>query len=112
VWTPEWPVRSAKPVLVWLHGGGNFGGTASDAGASGAGLAARGLVVVTTNYRLGLFGFFAHPALTRESSRHASGNYGLMDQIAALRWVHDNISRFGGDPARVTLGGQSAGAVD
>ncbi len=112
VWTPEWPVRSPKPVVVWLHGGGNFGGTASDASASGAGLAARGLVVVTLNYRLGMFGFFAHPALTRESPHHASGNYGLMDQIAALRWVHDNIAPFGGDPARVTLGGQSAGAVD
>jgi para-nitrobenzyl esterase len=112
VWTPEWPVRSPKPVVVWLHGGGNFGGTASDAGASAAGLAARGLVVVTLNYRLGLFGFLAHPVLTRESPHHASGNYGLMDQIAALRWVHDNIAPFGGDPARVTLGGQSAGAVD
>ncbi len=112
VWTPEWPVRSPKPVVVWLHGGGNFGGTASDAGASGASLASRGVVVVTLNYRLGLFGFFAHPALTRESPHHASGNYGLMDQIAALHWVHDNIAAFGGDPQRVTLGGQSAGAVD
>jgi len=112
VWTPEWPVRSPKPVIVWLHGGGNFGGTASDASSSGAGLAARGLVVVTLNYRVGLFGFLAHPALTRESPHHASGNYGLMDQVAALRWVHDEIARFGGDPARVTLGGQSAGAVD
>ena len=112
IWTAEWPARSPKPVVVWIHGGGNFGGTASDANASGAGLAARGLVVVTLNYRLGLFGFFAHPALTRESPHHASGNYGLMDQIAALRWVRDNIARFGGDPTRVTLGGQSAGAVD
>jgi len=112
VWTPEWPVRSPKPVLVWLHGGGNFGGTASDASSSGAGLAARGVVVVTLNYRLGLFGFLAHPALTRESPHHAAGNYGLMDQVAALRWVHDEIAHFGGDPARVTLGGQSAGAVD
>jgi para-nitrobenzyl esterase len=112
IWTPEWPVRSPKPVVVWLHGGGNFGGTASDANASGAELAARGLVVVTLNYRLGMFGFFAHPALTRESPHHASGNYGLMDQIAALQWVRDNIAPFGGDPARVTLGGQSAGAVD
>jgi para-nitrobenzyl esterase len=112
VWTAEWPARSPKPVVVWLHGGGNFGGTASDPSAPPTGLAARGLVVVTLNYRLGLFGFLAHPALTLESPHHASGNYGLMDQIAALRWVRDNIARFGGDPSRVTLGGQSAGAVD
>jgi len=112
VWTAEWPVRSPKPVVVWLHGGGNFGGTASDANATGEHLARRGLVFVTLNYRLGPFGFLAHPVLTRESPHHASGNYGLMDQIAALRWVHDNIASFGGDPSRITLGGQSAGAVD
>src|SRR5580765_1132071 len=112
VWTAEWPARSPKPVVVWLHGGGNFGGTASDPSSSAAGLAARGLVVVTLNYRLGLLGFLAHPALTRESAHHASGNYGLMDQVAALQWVRDEIAHFGGDPARVTLGGQSAGAVD
>ncbi|HJZ77941.1 MAG TPA: carboxylesterase family protein, partial [Vicinamibacterales bacterium] len=112
VWTAEWPLRFPKPVLVWLHGGGNFAGTASDVNSSGEHLARRGLVVVTLTYRLGPFGFFAHPALTRESAHHASGNYGLMDQIAALRWVHDNIGSFGGDPSRVTLGGQSAGAVD
>ena len=99
-------------MVVWLHGGGNFGGTASDPNSAGDGPGARGLVVVTLNYRLGLFGFLAHPALTRESPHHASGNYGLMDQIAALRWVRDNIAKFGGDPAHVTIGGQSAGAVD
>jgi para-nitrobenzyl esterase len=112
VWTPEWPARMYRPVVVWIHGGGNFGGTASDDNSTAEHLASRGLVVVTLNYRLGAFGFFAHPMLTKESAHHASGNYGLMDQIAALRWVHDNIARFGGDPARVTLGGQSAGAVD
>ena len=112
VWTAEWPVTSPKPVIVWLHGGGNFGGTASDDSASAQYLARRGAVVVTLNYRLGPFGFFAHPALTRESPHHASGNYGLMDQIAALKWVRNNIARFGGDRDRVTLGGQSAGAVD
>jgi len=113
VWTPEWPPAGApRPVVVWLHGGGNFGGTSSDPNSSGEHLASRGIVVVTINYRLGAFGFLAHPALTRESPHHASGNYGLMDQIAALTWVRDNIARFGGDPARVTFGGQSAGAVD
>jgi para-nitrobenzyl esterase len=112
VWTPEWPSRSRKPVMVWLHGGGNYGGTASSANFDGESLARHGVVVVTTNYRLSIFGFLAHPELTRESPNRASGNYGLMDQIAALQWVRDNIVRFGGDPGNVTVFGQSAGAVD
>ncbi len=112
VWTPEWPSQSPKPVMFWLHGGGNYGGTAAGANFDGESLARHGVVVVTTNYRLTIFGFFAHPELTRESSHHASGNYGLMDQIAALQWVHDNIAKFGGDPGNVTVFGQSAGAVD
>jgi para-nitrobenzyl esterase len=112
IWTPEWPSRSRKPVMVWLHGGGNYAGTASGNNFDGEKLARRGVVLVTVNYRLTIFGFLAHPELTKESPHHASGNYGLMDQIAALRWVHDNITRFGGDPAKVTVFGQSAGAVD
>lgn len=112
VWTPEWPARSRKPVMVWLHGGGNYGGTASGNNFDGERLARRGVVLVTLNYRLTVFGFMAHPELTRESPHHASGNYGLMDQIAALQWIHDNIARFGGDPSNVTVFGQSAGAVD
>src|SRR5712691_320644 len=112
VWTPEWPAKSRKPVMVWLHGGGNYGGTASTSNFNGEPLARHGVVLVTVNYRLTIFGFFAHPELTRESSHHASGNYGLMDQIAALKWVRENIGRFGGDPANVTIFGQSAGAVD
>ncbi len=116
VWTSEWPVaplKSArKPVMLWLHGGGNYAGTASGDNFDGESLARHGVVLVTANYRLTIFGFFAHPELTRESPRHASGNYGLMDQIAALRWIHDNIARFGGDPDNVTIFGQSAGAVD
>src|SRR5690242_1791872 len=112
VWTPEWPSQSPKPVMFWLHGGGNYGGTAAGANFDGESLARHGVVVVTTNYRLTIFGFFAHPELTHESSHHASGNYGLMDQIAALQWVHDNIAKFGGDPGNVTVFGQSAGAVD
>jgi len=112
VWTPEWPARARKPVMVWFHGGGNYAGTASGNNFDGESLARHGVVLVTANYRLTVFGFFAHPELTQESPHHASGNYGLMDQIAALRWVRDNIAKFGGDPANVTIFGQSAGAVD
>jgi para-nitrobenzyl esterase len=112
IWTPEWPPKSPKPVMVWLHGGGNTGGAASVDYFDGTSLSRRGIILVTINYRLGLFGFFAHPGLTAESVHHASGNYGLLDQVAALKWVADNISRFGGDPKNVTLFGQSAGAID
>jgi para-nitrobenzyl esterase len=112
VWTPEWPPKSPLPVMFWIHGGGNYGGTASTDNFDGQSLARHGVVVVTVNYRLGIFGFFAHPELTRESPHHASGNYGLMDQILALEWARDNIARFGGNPKAVTIFGQSAGAVD
>lgn len=112
VWTPQWPVNARLPVMVWFHGGGNYAGTASSAGSDGESLARRGVVLVTVNYRLTIFGFFAHPELTRESPHRASGNYGLMDQIAALRWVRENIAKVGGDPNNVTIFGQSAGAVD
>lgn len=112
VWTPDWPAQAPRPVMFWIHGGGNYGGTASSPNFDGESLARHGVVVVTTNYRLTVFGFFAHPELTRESPHHASGNYGLMDQIAALQWVRDNIAKLGGDPGNVTVFGQSAGAVD
>ena len=112
VWAPEWPPKLKKPVLFWIHGGGNTGGSATSIGSDGAVLASHGIVVVTIHYRLNAFGFLAHPELTAESAHHASGNYGLLDQIAALRWVHDNIAQFGGDPDAVTVGGQSAGAQD
>ncbi|CAL9658721.1 Para-nitrobenzyl esterase [Streptomyces sp. enrichment culture] len=110
VWTPARTGGRPLPVLVWLHGGGNTYGAGSD--YDGSALAARGVVVVTVNYRLGALGFLAHPALSSESEDHASGDYGLMDQQAALRWVRRNIGAFGGDHGRVTLGGQSAGSVD
>lgn len=100
------------PVLVWFHGGGNTAGHAAAKIFDGSNLAARGAVVVTANYRLGAFGFLAHPALTAESEQDASGNYGLMDQIEVLQWVQDNIAGFGGDPNRVTIFGQSAGGED
>jgi para-nitrobenzyl esterase len=110
--TPRWPSKGSLPVMVWLHGGGNSGGTASSELYKDGTLVKHGVVLVTANYRLGVFGFFADARLTRESAHHASGNYGLLDQIAALRWVHDNIAKFGGDPQNVTLFGQSAGAID
>ena len=112
VWTPEWPPKNAAPVMVWIHGGSNVMGSGSEATYNGAALARNGVVVVTINYRLGALGFFAHPALTRESPHHASGNYGLLDQIAALEWVQASIARLGGDPRRVTVFGESAGAID
>jgi para-nitrobenzyl esterase len=112
VWTPEWPPKSRKPVMLWLHGGGNYGGSSSNPNFDGEKLARHGVVLVSTNYRLTLFGFLAHPGLTRESGHRSSGNYGLLDQIAALRWIRDNIAKLGGDPGNVTVFGQSAGAVD
>lgn len=107
VWTPG---QARKlPVIVWIHGGGYYGGTGAQPGYDGRNLARRGVVVVTINYRLGIFGFFAHPELTAESPDKASGNQGMEDQVAALRWVRDNIAAFGGDPDRVTIMGESAG---
>ena len=109
IWAPE---KARKlPVIVWIHGGGFFGGTAGHPGFTGNNLAKRGAIVVSANYRLGIFGFFAHPELTAESPERASGNQGIQDQIAALRWVKNNIAAFGGDPDRVTIVGESAGSV-
>lgn len=102
---------ASRPVLVWLHFGAFQFGSAANPIYSGVNLAEQGLVVVTVNYRLGRFGFLCHPDLTAESDHHASGNYGIMDQIAALAWVHRNISAFGGDPHNVTVGGPSAGGA-
>src|SRR3954469_4048649 len=100
-----------RPVLVWIHGGGFWAGFGGEERHNGARLAQKGAVVVTLNYRLGAFGFLAHPALAAESPRHAAGNYGLLDQVAALEWVKRNIARFGGDPSRVTIFGESAGGM-
>jgi para-nitrobenzyl esterase len=98
-----------QPVMVWIHGGGFTSGSGSGASYVGTHLAERGVVVVTINYRLNVFGFMAHPELTAESGYGGSGNYGLLDIAAALQWVHDNIAAFGGDPGRVTIFGESAG---
>lgn len=112
IWNADWPPASRKPVMVWIPGGGNYGGSATNPVANGEILARRGVVVVTLNYRLGAFGFFSHPALTRETRRHVSGDQGILDQIAALKWVRENIARFGGDPGNVTIFGESAGALN
>ena len=112
VWMPKSPMTSAVPVMVWVHGGGNTAGSGVEALFNGEALARHGVVVVTVNYRLGVLGFFAHPGLTKESPHHAAGNYGLADQILALRWVRENIAKFGGNPANVTIFGESAGASD
>ena len=109
VWTPD-HARGA-PVMVWIHGGAFSGGNLSTPLYDGVGLASRGVVVVTINYRLGILGFLAHPDLSAESPRHVSGNYGLLDQIEALRWVKANIAAFGGDPSNVTIFGESAGGL-
>ena len=111
VWTSARKKDDRLPVLFWIHGGGFSQGSGSVPIYDGAPLAAQGLVVVTINYRVGVYGFLAHPELTAESADHASGNYGLLDMVAALRWVQKNIAAFGGDPARVTIAGQSAGAA-
>jgi para-nitrobenzyl esterase len=108
VWTAAASRRERRPVVVWIHGGGLTGGSSSEAVSDGSQLAREGVVIVTVAYRLGPFGFVAHPELTREQGG-SSGNYGLHDIIAALRWVRENIARFGGDPARVTVVGGSAG---
>ena len=112
VWVPRWPVQTALPVMVWLHGGSNMVGSGTQSSYNGASLASHGVLVVTLNYRLGVMGFFSHPELTAKSAHHASGNYGLLDQLAALNWVRQNIAQFGGDPNNVTLFGESAGAID
>ena len=110
VWTSADRARR-KPVLVWIHGGAFLGGSGAIPIYNGRNLASRGIVVVTINYRVGPFGFLALPQLSAESARASSGNYGVLDLIAALQWVHSNIAQFGGDPAAVTIAGQSAGAV-
>jgi para-nitrobenzyl esterase len=111
IWTPKAKAGTRLPVIVWIHGGGFTNGSASMPLYHGDAFARNGVIFVTIAYRLGPLGFLAHPDLTRESPHTSSGNYGLLDQIAALRWIQQNISAFGGDPSRVTIAGQSAGAM-
>lgn len=108
--TPARAAGDRLPVMVWIHGGGFQAGAGAEPRHDGLAFARQGIVLVTINYRLGVFGFFVHPELTRESSRRASGNYGMLDQVAALRWIRENIAAFGGDPGSVTIFGESAGS--
>lgn len=111
VWSPAKRNTSGLPVLVYFYGGGFVAGDGSEPRYDGAAMAKKGIVVVTVNYRLGLFGFLAHPELSKEAPYKASGNYGLLDQAFALKWVNKNIAAFGGDPKKVTIAGESAGSV-
>src|ERR1035438_4871955 len=110
LWMPATPVQPKLPVMVWIYGGGFAAGATSEPRQDGGNLSKKGVLVVSMNYRLGIFGFFSHPALARESGHNAAGNYGLLDQVAALKWVKDNIADFGGDPGNVTIFGESAGS--
>ena len=109
VWAPT-QGKGALPVMVWIHGGGFVAGASSEPRQEGGNLAKLGVVVVSMNYRMSIFGFFVHPELTAESGKSASGNYGLLDIVAALEWVQHNIAAFGGDPGNVTIFGESAGS--
>jgi len=110
LWMPAPPAPAKLPVMVWIYGGGFAAGATSEPRQDGGNLAKKGVLVVSMNYRLGIFGFFSHPELAKESGHNASGNYGLMDQLAALEWVKKNIATFGGDPGNVTIFGESAGS--
>jgi para-nitrobenzyl esterase len=110
VWAPAKTSGAKFPVMVWIYGGGFAAGSTSEARQDGTHLAQQGVVVVSMSYRLGIFGFLVHPELAKESGRNAAGNYGLLDQVATLHWVHDNIAAFGGDPGNVTIFGESAGS--
>ncbi len=111
VWTPAKSGNEKLPVLVYFFGGGFVAGDGSEGRYDGESMAKKGIVSITVNYRLGVFGFFAYPELTKEAPQRASGNYGLFDQHAALKWVQQNIAAFGGDPKRVTIAGESAGSI-
>ncbi len=109
VWTPAASATERLPVLVWIYGGGGTSGSTAEPIYDGNALAKKGVVVVSANYRVNVFGWFAHPELTKESEHRSSGNYGALDQVAALQWVKNNISQFGGDPNKVTMFGESGG---
>jgi para-nitrobenzyl esterase len=110
VWTPASSAAERLPVLVWIYGGGGTAGSSAEPLYDGNAIAKKGVVVVSMNYRVNVFGWFAHPELTRESERHASGNYGSLDQLAGIQWVKNNIAQFGGDPNKITIWGESGGS--
>lgn len=111
IWTPAITMNEKLPVLIYFNGGGLMAGSGSESRYAGMAMARRGMICVTANYREGIFGFFAHPELSKETAYKGSGNYGFLDQQAAIRWVHENISLFGGDPERITIAGESAGSM-
>jgi para-nitrobenzyl esterase len=111
IWSPAKNIKDKIPVMVYIYGGGFSGGCTSDSWTSGEELAKKGVILVSIAYRVNQFGFLAHPELSAENSNHVSGNYGLLDQIAALQWIKNNIGAFGGDPDKVTIFGESAGAI-
>ena len=111
IWTPAITMNEKLPVLIYFNGGGLMAGSGSEPRYAGMAMARRGMICVTANYREGIFGFFAHPELSKETPYKGSGNYGFLDQQAAVRWVHENISLFGGDPERITIAGESAGSM-
>jgi para-nitrobenzyl esterase len=111
VWTPAKSAKDKLAVMVWFYGGGFQAGSSSEPRYDGENFAKKGIIVVSVNYRLGIFGFYSHPELSKESGHNASGNYGLMDQIAGMEWVKRNIEAFGGDPSKVTIAGESAGSA-
>ena len=111
IWTPAKTMKEHLPVLIYFNGGGLMAGSGSEPRYAGDAMARKGIISITANYREGIFGFFAHPQLSKETSYKGSGNYGFMDQVAAIRWVKDNIEAFGGDPNRITIVGESAGSI-
>lgn len=111
VWTPAKTMKEKLPVLIYFNGGGLMAGSGSEPRYAGDAMARKGIISITANYREGIFGFFAHPQLSKETSYKGSGNYGFMDQVAAIQWVKDNIEAFGGDPNRITIVGESAGSM-
>ena len=111
IWVPEHEEGERLPVAFWIHGGGFGGGYSSELEFDGEAFCKKGVILVTINYRVNIFGFFAHPWLDAENERHISGNYGILDQIAALKWVANNIENFGGDSKNITVFGQSAGSM-
>ena len=111
VWTPSKTMTDRLPVVIYFNGGGLIAGSGSEPRYSGRQMARHGIVAVTANYREGIFGFFSHPQLSKETSYKGSGNYGFMDQAAAIKWVYENIEAFGGDPKQITIVGESAGSM-
>lgn len=111
IWTPSKTMSDRLPVVIYFNGGGLIAGSGSEPRYSGKQIARYGIVAVTTNYREGIFGFFSHPQLSKETPYKGSGNYGFMDQVAAIKWIYENISAFGGDPEQITIAGESAGAM-